>query len=141
MIGDTLLAGTAPKFLGGVRGSPKGAGAAADAGVTEGNLYVNGSRSANNLTPRMTDIDGLSAYDTLQAGVKAGSKGACIEASCLAAGGLKAIRTGGEGHVSIRPTSDAGLATWLASRASQTFEDSPFTKYLQKMAIEVWNRE
>jgi hypothetical protein len=103
-------------------------------------LYVNGSASANNLTPRLTDVDGLSAWDTLAGGVKRGGKGQCFTVACLEAGGMTAAKTGPPGHWSIRPIAGEGLANWLASRAAGSFPESPYTKFLQQIAEAVWNR-
>lgn len=94
-----------------------------------------------NLTPRLTDTTGLSSWDTIAKGVKAGGKGQCIEVACLQEGGLGAFRSGPEGHYDIRPLDPQGLLDWLAARAANPAEpDSPYTQFLQSIAKDVWNR-
>jgi hypothetical protein len=105
------------------------------------NLYINGGQTASNLTPRLRDTDGLSSFDTLERGVKLGQKGVCIAVSCLADGGLQAVKTGEDpGHYSISPIDPQGLADWLQSRADGTFESNPYTQFLQGNSTVVWNR-
>ncbi len=48
--------------------------AAEDGALESGKLYVSGSQTANNHMPRITDTDGLSAYDTIAAGIKPGGR-------------------------------------------------------------------
>lgn len=111
-----------------------------DVPLASGRLYINGSKSANNLTPRLTETDGLSSYDSIEAGIKPGGKGQCFDVACLSEGGLGAFKTGPPGHYSIRPLQPGGLDEWLGSRANGTFEESPFTQFLQSIAETVWNR-
>ena len=126
-------------FFGGLKTTPRATVAEA-APLESGNLYINGSKSANNLTPRLTDADGLSAYNTIDRGIAAGGKGQCINAACLADGGLGAFKTGDLGHYSIRPLTQGGLDEWLASRVAGTEAESPFTQYIQAHAETIWNR-
>ncbi len=115
--------------------------AAAEAGPLEsGNLYINGSQTPNNLTPRFADTDGLSSFNTIERAISPGKKGQCISAACLADGGLGAFKTGPEGHYSIQPLAPGGLAEWLGARAAGTEAESPFTQFLIDNADEVWNR-
>lgn len=98
-------------------------------------------KSANNLTPRLTDVNGLSSWDTISKGIRAGGKGQCIEVACLGDGGLGAFRSGPQGHYDIRPLDPQGLDDWLASRAANPAEpDSPYTQCLISIARDVWNR-
>lgn len=103
--------------------------------LTSGKLYVNGTATANNLTPRLVDENGLSAFDTLERATPPGGKAQCFEVACLSEGGLGAFRDEPpEGHVSIRPLAPEGLPEWLASRASGTYGESPYTQFLQSIA-------
>lgn len=114
--------------------------AADSAPLESGNLYINGSKTANNLTPRLTDTEGLSSWNTIDRGIDVGGKGQCISAACLADGGLGAFKSGEPGHFDIRPLDQGGLDAWLAARAAGTEVESPFTQYLQAHAETVWNR-
>ena len=101
-------------------------------------VYVNGSDTANNLTPRITDLTGLSSFDTLERAAKPGDKAQSFVVASLAEGGLGAFREEPpEGHVVIRPLDPLGLSNWLASRASGTYADNKYTQYLREIAVEV----
>ncbi len=69
-----------------------------------------------------------------------GQASACIEAACLSEGGMGAFQTGDPGHYSIQPLEPGGMSSWLESRASGTFPESPYTLFLQENTTVVWNR-
>jgi RHS repeat-associated protein len=103
---------------------------------TEGPLYINGSQTASNLTPRLTDTNGLSSWDTPEAaGIT--KKGVCIDAACLGDGGLGAYWEPGDplGHWNIRPVEPDGMNAWLKSRALGGQDPvSPFTQFLRRVS-------
>ncbi len=53
---------------------------------------------------------------------------------------MGAFQTGDPGHYSIQPLEPGGMSSWLESRASGTFPESPYTLFLQENTTVVWNR-
>jgi RHS repeat-associated protein len=108
---------------------------AEDAPLAEGKVFVNGTSTANNLTPRLTDTNGLSGFDTLEGATPPGGKAQCFDIACLGEGGLGAFPDEPPpGHISIRPLEPGGLEAWLASRAAGAEAESPYTQFLQEIA-------
>ena len=99
---------------------------------TTGDLYVGGPDTANNLTPRLTDTDGLSSWDTPESAMGNSNKAVCLDSACLADGGLEAYPTGPDGHYSIVPSTPDGMSEWLDGRAAGgQYPVSPYTEHLR----------
>ncbi len=91
-------------------------------------LYISGSRSSGNLTPRPRDTTGLSSFDTFEAPIfKPGTRVQTVETARL-----KDLEVHGpdapNGHYSIRPGSPADLEAWIASRELEGVH--PYTQEL-----------
>lgn len=85
-------------------------------------VYRGGSRTPDNLTPRPgSDLTGgkrgLSTFDTLEAATGPGGKAQAIDTSKLKCLGAHCSP---DGHVSLRPGSQAELEAWGAARGSGT---------------------
>ena len=92
-------------------------------------LFIAGSRTDNNLTPRPRDVTGISAYDNLDVDIfKPGGTVQPVETLLL-----KDLVVYGpdapNGHFSVRPSSDEALLEWQASR--ETSATHPYTQALR----------
>ncbi|MBB5397172.1 DUF6443 domain-containing protein [Mucilaginibacter sp. AK015] len=96
-------------------------------------IYRGGNPSKSNLTPRVTDIDGLSTFKTAgMAKAKAHQKTATkISVNSLRMLGLQVEYQGQ--HASIRPATAKELAAWAATKArvSQGGDSHIYTKIVQ----------
>lgn len=93
-------------------------------------LYIAGSRTKVNMTPRPQDSKGLSSYDNLNAGIFSTSR----KAQVIETARLKTLQVHGpdgpDGHYSIRPGTQAELEEWMATR------DGPVTHRFAHEMIE-----
>jgi hypothetical protein len=97
-------------------------------------LYIAGSRSNGNLTPRPQDTSGLSSFDNLDAPIfTPGSK-----VQPVATAKLKDLMVygpdGPNGHYSIRPRSQPDLDEWIASRGGGDIH--PYTQELRDSLLD-----
>lgn len=92
-------------------------------------LFIAGSRTDNNLTPRPQDVTGISSYDNLDVDIfKPGGTVQPVETSLLK--DLVVYGPDGtNGHFSIRPSSREALLSWQASRGLPTTH--PYTQALR----------
>jgi len=93
-------------------------------------LYIAGTRTKVNLTPRPQDSKGLSSYDNLEARIFSTSR----KAQIIETARLKTLQVHGpdgpDGHYSIRPRTQAELEEWMATR------EGPVTHRLAHEMIE-----
>lgn len=92
-------------------------------------IYRSGSATPNNLTPRATDVTGLSAFK-----VATGEKQKHQEIDTSKLKLLKAVCDNKDtGHFSIVPCDSAKMAEWIASKGKN--EIHPFTQELMDAII------
>ncbi len=83
--------------------------------LTSGTIYRGGSGTLYNLTPRLTDLTGLSTYYKKPSG-----KSQAINVAKLQGTALEAVKDGSN-HVSIRPKNDSNkvkIKAWAAAKAN-----------------------
>ena len=97
-------------------------------------LFIAGSRTDNNLTPRLQDVKGLSSYDNIGAPIfKPGDNVQPLDPSKL-----KDVEVHGpdarDGHYSLRPGSLQSLLDWQAAR------NGPLAHpYTQELRASMWD--
>lgn len=102
-------------------------------------LYRTGTKGQKNLTPRVSDVDGLSLFESLEHLIAAGSGRAgdsvqVFDAELLLQAGLHAYPSPPpEGHVSLRPLDPAELDAWIASRDMPP--ESPWTGAVRRSIV------
>jgi hypothetical protein len=82
-------------------------------------LYRGGSGTPHNLVPRLSDMDGLSTFDTLERAARPGEKAQVIDPSRLKT--LLAYADPADpGHYALRPGDNAPLLrAWAATKEAQ----------------------
>ena len=102
-------------------------------------LYRTGTKGQKNLTPRASDLDGLSMFDSMAALVAAGAgkSGDTVQVFdrvLLLQEGLDAVSTPPPpGHVSLGPLDPLELDAWIATRDAAL--ESPLTNAVRRAII------
>jgi RHS repeat-associated protein len=118
----------------------EGKGNADGAGGGGNIVYRGGSRTPDNLTPRpgrdmAGDKRGLSTFETLEKATPPGGKAQAIDTSKLKCLGTHCTP---DGHVSLRPGTQAELEEWAATKGTGTVH--PYTQEVLDAVVETVRR-
>lgn len=101
-------------------------------------VYRGGSATDKNLTPRASDIEGLSTFNNIESATPPGGKAQVIDTSKLNA--LEAVPDAPPpGHVSIRPKDPSQMSGWIDARTGGVTH--PLTQEIRNAIIEEEKRQ
>ncbi|MBD8033029.1 hypothetical protein [Solibacillus merdavium] len=95
-------------------------------------IYRTGSGNGTNMTPRVTDLDGLSYTLTMPSKSFTATTMEAVNKTKV----LKAIKDK-PGHVAVYPTNKSELKSWAATRENALNKPHKYTKMMQGISVKV----